>query len=325
MIMIKTLKVASILVVICAVALVAFVVVLGIRGDKQIAEFLDAPGVIEKFRKFAKTVDDDVDQVSPLIEQAKAFALRINPPPPPKPKQPKAAPQKQTAKKQAPEPPRPKAPVTARFKLVATCRYEQQPERSLALVDRPPQGLKWFRQGDNVGHLTIQQVKDGSIVCSDGQELFVPPSKVKTKTLLKSELTDSARPRPTISTPLEQPVEGGIDAVERTALEPQPDTVRRPRRRSQPAGAAEAKPKLDSTKRGRVRRLPPQRARNLSPEQVIEQRKESVQQSIATIKEMMNQSDSLLGDEEEAKELKIWEQLLEGLEKERAEIEKGAD
>ena len=322
--MIKTLKAASILVVICAVALVALVVVLGIRGDQQIAEFLDAPGVIEKFRKLAKTVDEDVDQVSPLIEQAKAFALRINPPPPPKPKRSKATPQQRAAKKRAPASPRPKAPVTARFKLVATCRYKLQPERSLALVDRPPQGLKWFRQGDNVGHLTIQQVKDGSIVCSDGQELFVPPSKVKKKILLKSELTDSARPRPTISTPLE-PVEGGIGAVERTALEPQPDTVRRPRRRSQPAGAAEAKPKLDSTKRGRVRRLPPQRARNLSPEQVIEQRKESVQQSIATIKEMMNQSDSLLGDEEEAKELKIWEQLLEGLEKERAEIEKGAD
>lgn len=321
MIMIKTLKVASILVVICAVALVAFVVVLGIRGDKQIAEFLDAPGVIEKFRKLAKTVDEDVDQVSPLIEQAKAFALRINPPPPPKPKQPKAAPQKQTAKKQAPEPPRPKAPVTARFKLVATCRYEQQPERSLALVDRPPQGEKWFRQGDNVGHLTIQQVKDGSIVCSDGQELFVPPSKVKKKILLKSELTDSARPRPTISTPLE-PVEGGIGAVERTALEPQPDTVLRPSRRSQPADAAGAKPKLDSAKRRRVRRLPSQRDRNLPPEQTTEQRKESVQQSITTIKEMMTQPDPLLEDDEKAKELILWKQLLKSLEEESAEIEK---
>ncbi|MHC4722237.1 MAG: hypothetical protein ACYS6I_05955 [Planctomycetota bacterium] len=322
MIMIKTLKVASILVVICAVALVAFVVVLGIRGDKQIAEFLDAPGVIEKFRKLAKTVDEDVDQVSPLIEQAKAFALRINPPPPPKPKRPKAAPKKRTAKKQAP---RPKAPVKARFKLVATCRYEQQPERSLVLVDRPPQGLKWFRQGDNVGHLTIQQVKDGSIVCSDGQELFVPPSKVKTKTLLKSELTDSAKPQPAISTPLEQPVEGGIGAVEQTALETQPDMVRRPSRRSQPADAAGAKPKPDSAKRGRVRRLPPQGARNLPPEQTTEQRKESVQQSIATIKEMMAQPDLLLEDDEKAKELKIWEQLLETLEKERTEIEKGTD
>ncbi len=323
MIMIKTLKVASILVVICAVALVAFVVVLGIRGDKQIAEFLDAPGVIEKFRKLAKTVDEDVDQVSPLIEQAKAFALRINPPPPPKPKRPKAAPKKRAAKKK--QAPRPKAPVKARFKLVATCRYEQQPERSLALVDRPPQGLKWFRQGDKVGHLTIQQVKDGSIVCSDGQELFVPPSKVKTKTLLKSELTDSAKPQPTISTPLEQPVEGGIGTVERTALETQPDTVRRPSRRSQPADAAGAKPKPDSAKRRRVRRLPPQGARNLPPEQTIEQRKESVQQSIATIKEMMTQPDPLLEDDEKAKELKIWGQLLKTLEKERTEIEKDAD
>jgi hypothetical protein len=325
MIMIKTLKAASILVVICAVGLVALVVVLGIRGDRQIAEFLDAPGVIEKFRNLAKTVDDNVDQVSPLIEQAKAFALRINPPPPPKPKQRKTPVKQQVAKKDKPERIKPPS-VKAKFKLVATCRYEQQPERSLALVNRPPQGLKWVRQGDNVGHLTIQQVKDGSIVCSDGQELFVPPSKVKTKILLKSELTDSARPQPTISTPLEQPVESGIGAVERTALEPQPNTLRRPRRRRQPTGAAEAKPKLDSTKRRRVRRLPPQRDRNLPQEETIEQRKESVQQSIETIKEMMNQPDSLEGDEERAKEQIIWLQLLENLEKESAEIEKeGAD
>jgi hypothetical protein len=40
---------------------------------------------------------------------------------------------------------------------------------------------------------------------------------------------------------------------------------------------------------------------------------------------MMTQPDSLLGDDEKAKELKLWEQLLESLEEERAEIEKGAD
>ena len=325
--MIRTLKITSILIAISAVGFVVFLVVFGLRGDRQIEEFLKAPSAIEKFKKLAKTTDQDQDQTSPLVKHAKAFALRINPPPPVKPKQPKAAPRKQVAKK-AP-PPKPKAPVRAKFKLVATCRYEQQPGRSLALLDRPPKGLKWYHQGDKVGHLTIQQVKDGSIVCSDGQELFVPPSKVKKKTLLKSELTGSGRPQPTVSTPPE-PVKSVVGTVDLAAQETQPVTASgRPGRQSQPGDPSGAKPELDSAQRRRIRRLPPRRPRQLPARPTPEQRKEAIKEAIndgiSTIKEMMANPTTSLTDEEKAAELQIWERMLKSLEEERDEIEKAAD
>jgi hypothetical protein len=71
---------------------------------------------------------------------------------------------------------------------VATCRYEDKPEKSLAQIDVVAEGKKWVRQGDLIGHLTIHEVKDGSIVLYQGEalntEIFVPPVK-ETKSLLK--------------------------------------------------------------------------------------------------------------------------------------------
>jgi hypothetical protein len=319
--MIKTLKVVSILVAMCALGSVVFVVVLGIQGDQQIEELLKAPGAIEEFRKLAKTPDESEDQVSPLVRHAKDFSLRINPPPPPKPKPPEAAPTRRVARKETPTPPSPKAPVRAKFKLLATCRYKQQPGRSLALLDMPAKGIKWYRQGDGVGHLTIQEVKDGSVVCSDGQELFVPPTRKKTKTLLKSELADSRRPQASISTPLEV-VESVVGTVDLAAQETQPVTAPgRPGRQSQPGDASGAKPESDSAKRRRIRHLPARKPRGLPPEPTPEQKKEMLTESITTVREMMANPTPSLTDEEKAAELKIWERMLEGLEKERAEIE----
>lgn len=316
----KTLKVASILVAMCAVGSVVFVVVLGIQGDQQIEELLKAPGAIEEFRKFAKTTDKSQDQVSPLVKFAKDFALRINPPPPPKP--PKAAPKPRVARKKKPAPPKPKAPVRAKFKLLATCRYEQQPARSLALLNMPVKGIKWYRQGDDVGHLTIQEVKDGSVVCSDGQELFVPVSRKKTKTLLKSEVAALQRPQATISTPLEV-VESVIDAEKSATPEALPVTAgAQPGREGQPVGASPAKAKDDSARRRRVRRLPPRKPRQLPPaEPTPEERREVLTESIATIREMMANPTPSLADEGQAEELRIWEQMLSKLEQERAKIE----
>jgi hypothetical protein len=318
--MIRTLKITSILIAISAVGFIGFLVVFGLRGDQQIAEFLKAPSAIDKFKKLAKTTDQDQDQTSPLVEHAKAFALRINPPKPVKPKSVKTSKKKRVAKGKGKSPaPKPKAPVRAKFKLVATCRYDEQPQQSLALLDRPPQGVKWFRQGDKVGHLTIEQVKDGSIICSDGQELFVPTIKKKVKTLLKSELVDSRNPQPATTAPLEQ-VKTIVTPPEE--METLVSIPARPPRETRPATA---KPKPDREKRRRVRRLPPRRPRELPLEQTAEQRKETITDSISTIKEMMSKSAPSLEDEEDEEELKVWEQLLESLEKERSEIEKAAD
>jgi hypothetical protein len=320
----KALKALSIFAALCAVASVVFVVVLGIQDDQQIEKFINAAGAIEQFRTGVKTTDETTDKVSPLLKHARAFGLRINPPPPPKPKKPKAPSKPQVAKKTTPDRPKPKAPVSAKFKLLATCRYEQQPARSLALLDMPVKGIKWYRQGDDVGHLKIQEVKDGSVVCSDGQELFVPVSSKKTKTLLKSEVAALQRPQATISTPLEV-VESVIDEEEPAAPETLPTIAGVQPEDSHPVGASPAKPREDSTRRRRVRRLPPRKPRQLPPaEPTPEERREVLTESIATIREMMDNPASSLTDEEKAAEMKIWEQMLESLEQEQAEIEDNA-
>jgi hypothetical protein len=43
---------------------------------------------------------------------------------------------------------------------------------SLALIDEPGKGLHWVRQSSKVGHLLIEQIKDGLIVVKDGKGTF---------------------------------------------------------------------------------------------------------------------------------------------------------
>jgi hypothetical protein len=326
--MIKTLKITSILIAISAIGFIAFLVVFGLRGDRKIAEFLNFPGAIDKFRKLAKAATEDQDQISPLVKQAKAFALRINPPPPPKPI--KRTPKKQVAKKTTPASPKPKAVVRAKFNLLATCRYEQQPQRSLALLDIPAKGPKWYHQGDKVGHLTIQEVKDGSIVCSGGQELFTPPSK-KIKTLLKEDLVSLSGPQPTTTAPLkateEQTLITGPAAL---SQETQPVTTPvpdKPLRQTQTRKVFSVKPGTDAQNRRRIRRLPDRKSQELlaPAEPSPEEMKETLTESISTIREMMSRSSSSLSEEEGKAELKVWEQLLKTLEKDRDEIENTPD
>jgi len=317
--MLKVLNSLRLFAVLCAVASVVFVIVHGIQDDRQREDFLNMPGAIDQFRSGAGTTEDAMDKVSPLLMSAQALALRINPPPPPKPKAPSKP---QVAKKTKPERPKPKAPVSAKFKVLATCRYEQQPDRSLALLQMPVKGIKWYRQGDDVGHLTIQQVKDGSVLCSDGQELFVPVSKRRTKNLLKSEVAALQRPQAAISTPLGV-VESVIDAEKPDAPQAVPTiTGVKSGTGSRAVGASPAKAKEDSARRRRVRRLPPRKSRQQpQPEPTPEEMKETLTESIDAIKEIMAEPSPLVNDEEKAIELKIWDELHETLKKELEKIE----
>jgi hypothetical protein len=126
----------------------------------------DAGGnILERFKlsKLAKPVVDK-DQVPPLVKEARAFALYLNPPPtepPPKP----VMPANQT-------PGLPGLSVgprgsSSQFKLIATCVSQSNPQLSLALIDLPGEGFKWVRQSAMVGYLVINEIKDGSLVVQD--------------------------------------------------------------------------------------------------------------------------------------------------------------
>lgn len=162
--MIKTLRITSITAFALAGAFFVISMVFGLQGDKGSEEFLRTAGVIEQFSKGEgrkKTKQNEKDD-SPLVKQAEAFALYLNPP---KPKEP-AGPVPGVGEVSRPR------TVTPKFELVGTSFYASNPQLSLALIDEPGKGLRWVRQSSEIGHLVIEQVKDGAVVVRDGERTF---------------------------------------------------------------------------------------------------------------------------------------------------------
>jgi hypothetical protein len=165
--MIKTLHITSIIIGILAAGLIVFGAVLGSDDNDEVDKILQSPGAIEKF-KTAKGGKDSRsnNQTSPLVKEAEAFALYLNPPPKPEPKT-RSAPK---PKKSATSTIRPTAPVSAKFKLIGTVYYPLSPKTSMALIDQPGKGLSWVRQGEEAEHLIFEQIKDGVVVIRDGKQ-----------------------------------------------------------------------------------------------------------------------------------------------------------
>ena len=171
--MIKTLRITSIVATVLAVIFLVFFVfpvVFGGYSDEDLNESLDSPGVIEKFNK---TVGNKArvgrDEVSPLVQQAGAFALYLDPPPD---KAPKTAAGRSTGVTRGPA-------VPPKFKVIGTSYYKDRPELSMALIDEPGKGLHWYRQSGEVGHFLIEQVKDGIVVFKDGKGTFEQKAEQK--------------------------------------------------------------------------------------------------------------------------------------------------
>jgi len=207
--MIKTLRITSVAAVALAVVFFAFPAVFGGRGGES-ERFLNSDSVIERFNKLKSgTSTTGRSQESPLVKQAEAFALYLDPP-----KLAKPTTTKITTPGPRPTPipdPRPKA-VSARFTLIGTSYYASHPELSLALIDEPGKGLHWVKQSGNVGHLIIEQVKSGLVVVRDGERTFeLAPERPVKKSLIKGEGTPTAKtdskpalpasigPKPTLS------------------------------------------------------------------------------------------------------------------------------
>ncbi len=185
--MIKTLRITSIVAAVLAAIFLISLVLFGTRSNRQVEEFLKSEGVLERFNKSESSKEKrSSSQISPLVTQAKKFAKYLNPPPPPRPPAPPAV--------HRPSVPAPRPTVTTtKFTLVGTSYYASQPEKSLAFINEPGKGLYWVRQSSGVGHLIIEQVKDGLVVVRDGQrtfELSVPEKPQKS-------LIEGALPIPT--------------------------------------------------------------------------------------------------------------------------------
>ncbi len=188
-----------------------FPAVSGVRSDYKIEQFLNSAGVVEKFNKAkGNKAKGSEGQISPLVKQADAFALYLNPP-----RKPKIRPGviRRSAKPAAPKP----KTVSAKFKLVGTCYYALRPDMSLALIDEPGKGLRWVKQSSEVGHLIIEQIKDSLVVVRDGKKTFeLVPERPPKRSLLKGTAGNSpAGPGPRAQASVKAPP---IIDEEKTAL-----------------------------------------------------------------------------------------------------------
>ena len=193
--MAKTLRITSIIAAIAAVAIFVFPAVFGGRIDPEVKKFLDAPGIVEKFKEARGAQNAEAqNQVPPLVTQAQAFALYLNPPPPP-------APTPSSAAVIQAEAPRPKT-VTPKFKLIGTSFYALHPEMSLALIDEPGKGIRWVRQASQIEHLVIDKVEDGRIIVRDGQRTEeLVAERLPVRSLIKGETPLAGeQPQPTMET-----------------------------------------------------------------------------------------------------------------------------
>jgi hypothetical protein len=161
--MIKTLRITSVVAAILAGVFFVFPVIYGVRTDNSIDKFLELPSAKEKFENAADTkTKTGESQESPLVKQAEAFALYLNPDKPAVAKIPtKGAKIPGIASK---------VTVTPKFTVLATIVYPDNPTLSQALIDEPGTGRRWVRQSSMVGHTFIEQVKDGLVVLKSGDE-----------------------------------------------------------------------------------------------------------------------------------------------------------
>ncbi len=309
--MIKTLKITGFVAVLAALGCVAMLAMFGLRADPDIQKLLASESVVEMFRKKNTKASSNNKQISPLVKQARALALRINPPPKPRPvvKKPTKRPSPGVAKKR----PTPKtATVNTKFKLVATCKYEDQPEKSMALLDLPAKGLKWYRQGQEVNHLVIQQINDRNIVLyKDGAENSVATMPVaKKKSLLKSDIAkqiDAAKQTDAETQPSAAPAFPTeiLEKLMGLAKDQETQTPKLPtaRPRSRSRGKTASKT---------VRKKPP--IPKPTPEPISEEeRKENLENTILNIKRIMSENK----DQSQQKANETFNRLLKRLEAEK--------
>ncbi|MCK4998680.1 MAG: hypothetical protein KAS23_04065 [Anaerohalosphaera sp.] len=279
--MLQLLKIASVLTVIAAIATVGIFGYYVYQGS-TIPDVLTESGPSESIGKLPSP--EGAEKMSPLVAQAMAFSLKIDPPVIIDPGATKGGSTLTNARGSGNPIDKPHIPnIPSRLKLIATCRYKNSPEKSLALIDMAAKGQEWFRQGENIEHLTLTEVKDGSVVLCQGDqfdsELFVPVEKMTS--LLKSDQIDPA-----------------VAAVT-----------------GSPTGTRSAfRPGSRPTTQNQV--LPAGRTRTPPPEPTLEEKKAIAERNLKGFQEIMNVSEMSPEDQKNMAEfLKVLENNMKNLDK----------
>lgn len=226
--MIKTLQVTSIVVALLAVGLIALSVVHGIELDAGVEKILASTGVLEQFKsQQGKSASrSQIPAKSSLVAEAERYARIVNP----RPAAPPAGvnPQSRTRPPSGPK----VRPVqsNAKFTLEATCYNAGDPDASLAFVDEPGKGQHWVRQGDRLGHLTVEEILDGLVKLRDGQRIEELRVQREPKISLYAGSGGKRKPktRPSGITPSADTVGPRQNAISVTSTASTPTVTRRP-------------------------------------------------------------------------------------------------
>ncbi len=226
--MIRVLRITSFLAAVTALGFFVFIAARGLAANDNVEKFLKLPDVAKQFQAdIAGRRSAGSEAETLLMKQAKAFALRINPPPPPAPPRP--------AVPSAPAIPRPQAPVSAKFKLIGTSYHFGDEANSLALIDEVGKGLHWVKQGGKVGHLIIEKIGDGKVIINDnGKTYELVAEREKRPDLVKSYTGTVVKDEPIILWDLSEkpaaqtePAVISDDIAETSVQEQDPEELRR--------------------------------------------------------------------------------------------------
>jgi hypothetical protein len=215
--MIKTLRITSVAVVLFAAVVLASVLGylrpaslvhlnFGPRSDKQTDKILSGPSAVDRFNEqYRSKATPDKDTTSPLVKEAETFAGILSPPVVKLPDGPGNAPPRPTMGGPVAKP---AAQVSGKFDLLGTC-YSSDPKASFAYIRLPDSTYQWVGVGSEIGRVTIKEIRNGSIVYSDGKNNVemnaesVPETScmLETGKVTATSATSTATPTPAVSQP----------------------------------------------------------------------------------------------------------------------------
>ncbi|MEN6428057.1 MAG: hypothetical protein ABFE13_22110 [Phycisphaerales bacterium] len=158
-----------------AITVAGLILTLCIRNGQQ----ADSPAeqtltAVERFRQSNNSdVPVDLRRESPLVQQAQAFALYLNPAPAipslqrDRPLQTTDVPSGGPLAAGGPRP----SSTSLKFELHGISYYRANPNQSMALICEPGGDRRWVRQGDSLGHVVVERIDADCLVCRDGAQM----------------------------------------------------------------------------------------------------------------------------------------------------------